>query len=69
MDALMHPEKRTALIEQVQKAADYELGKELSPRRSVTSQRKSALTPLTDLPKPPHWGPRVVHGNAAGDGG
>ena len=60
MDALMHPEKRTALIEQVQKAADYELGKELSPRRSVTPQRKSTLTPLTDLPKPPHWGPRVV---------
>jgi 5-methyltetrahydrofolate--homocysteine methyltransferase len=60
MDALMQPEKRTALVEQVQKAADYELGKELSPQRAAGPQRRSTVAQLSDLPKPPYWGPRVV---------
>ena len=60
MDALMHPEKRSTLIEQTQKAADYELGKELSPKRTVAPRRKSTVTQLADLPKPPYWGARVV---------
>lgn len=62
MDALMRPEKRTELLDQIQKAADYELGKELSPQHAVTPRRKSTVTQLTDLPKPPYWGPRVVTG-------
>ncbi len=62
MDALMHPEKRTELLDQIQKAADYELGKELSPQHAVAPRRKSTVTQLPDLPKPPYWGPRVVTG-------
>ncbi len=61
MDALMTPEKREALVTETQKSADYELGKDLHAGRSVArSVRANAVQPLTDLPVPPYWGPRVV---------
>ena len=36
------------------------MGKELSPKRTVAPRRKSTVTQLADLPKPPYWGARVV---------
>ncbi len=61
MEALMTPDKRSALIESTQKAADYELGRELTPNRSrarMGEQRR--VEQLEELPIPLHWGPRVV---------
>ncbi|MCB2209653.1 methionine synthase [bacterium] len=61
MDSLMNPDKRGTLIEEVQKAADYELGRELTPqrrRRRATGQK--GVKPVETLPTPPHWGPKVV---------
>ena len=61
MDALMHADKRSALIETIHQAADYELGKELSPaQRTSGKPRKRSVEPLERLPQSPHWGPRVV---------
>jgi len=61
MDAIMTPAKREVLVDEVRQAADYELGKELHNSRSVPrSVRKNAIAVLDELPKPPHWGPRVV---------
>jgi len=61
MDALMNPEKRPALIENIHKAADYELGRELSTRRGRPRPRNpQRVAPLEELPQAPHWGPRVV---------
>ena len=61
MDSLMNVDKRQALIESIQKAADFELGRELSPKRNQRSTKKTSGVPQLDtLPEPPHWGPRVV---------
>ena len=61
MDALMHPEKRQTLIDETQKAADFELGRELSQhRRRQRSGTQPGIKPLEDLPQPPHWGAKVV---------
>jgi 5-methyltetrahydrofolate--homocysteine methyltransferase len=61
MDALMTPEKRETLVAEIQKSADYELGKDLHAKRGVPrSTRKTAVAALDELPVPPYWGPRVV---------
>ena len=61
MDALMNPEKREALMETIQKAADYELGRDIAPaRRNAGRKPIKGVSVLETLPKPPHWGPRVV---------
>jgi 5-methyltetrahydrofolate--homocysteine methyltransferase len=61
MDALMHPEKRQTLIDETQKAADFELGRELSQhRRRQRSGTQPGIKSVEDLPHPPHWGPKVV---------
>ncbi|MBG0788214.1 MAG: methionine synthase [Anaerolineaceae bacterium] len=61
MDALMTPDKREVLVDEIRQSADYELGKELHSKRSVPrSVRKNAVTVLDKLPEPPHWGARVV---------
>ena len=61
MDALMTPEKREVLVDEVRKSADYELGKDLhSSRRVPRSVRQKVVETLDELPVPPHWGPRVV---------
>ncbi len=61
MDSLMNPDKRTDLIESIQKAADYELGRELTSKRGRPRTRKiQQVEVLDELPAPPHWGPRVV---------
>jgi 5-methyltetrahydrofolate--homocysteine methyltransferase len=61
MDSLMNPEKRPDLIESIQKAADYELGRELTSKRGrLRARRVQQVEVLEDLPTPPYWGPRVV---------
>ena len=61
MDALMDSEKRLSLIENTQKAADYELGKELGSQQAKPRKQRSQTVPLLDtLPSPPHWGTHVV---------
>ncbi len=61
MDSLMNPEKRGALVESIQKKADFELGRELAVRRPRPASRKTrSASILTELPKAPHWGARVV---------
>ncbi len=61
MDSLMNPDKRVDLIEKTQKAADYELGRELASKRGRPRQRRAQqVAVLDELPTPPHWGPRVV---------
>jgi len=61
MDALMNPVKRTGLIEKIQKASDYELGRDSRQhRRNLKSKATRGISELETLPKPPGWGPRVV---------
>jgi 5-methyltetrahydrofolate--homocysteine methyltransferase len=61
MDALMDTEKRAVLIDNTQKAADFELGRELGSRRSQPRAQQSRTVPVLDqLPAPPHWGTHVV---------
>jgi len=61
MDALMNPEKREALLDTVHKAADYELGRDLTSQRKPSRTRTgSQVTSLDELPQAPYWGPRVV---------
>jgi 5-methyltetrahydrofolate--homocysteine methyltransferase len=61
MDALMHSDKRSQLIEKIQKAADFEFGKDLGEKPSVTKAKRSKSVPvLEELPVPPFWGVRVV---------
>jgi len=60
MDALMNAEKRSQLIENARQAADYELGRELKPRRRPKVRGARSVLPLEELPTAPHWGPRVV---------
>ncbi len=62
MDALMNTEKRSALLEKIQKAADYELGRSLTPQRqrARVGVKDSGVQPLKDLPSSPYWGVRIV---------
>ncbi len=61
MDALMHPEKRAALITNTRAAADFELGRALGGHRSQPRTASARRVPLLEeLPQPPHWGPHVV---------
>lgn len=61
MDDLMDPEKKTASIENIQQAADYELGRELSSRHGPARKRsQKQVAVLDELPMAPHWGPQVV---------
>lgn len=61
MDELMDADKKTALIEKIQKGADFELGHNLQKGRTQSgTQRSSSVPILDDLPKPPYWGPRIV---------
>jgi 5-methyltetrahydrofolate--homocysteine methyltransferase len=60
MDALMNPEKRVAIVDEIRQGADYELGKELSSGKQLRAQKQNPVRLLDTLPTPPHWGPRVV---------
>jgi 5-methyltetrahydrofolate--homocysteine methyltransferase len=61
MDALMNPEKKGALIQETHKAADYELGRDLSnPRAGARRRAVNQVKELRSLPLAPYWGPKVV---------
>ena len=61
MDSLMNPEKREALVDSIQRAADYELGREISFQNQRPRSKGTGSVPiLEELPFAPHWGPRVV---------
>ncbi len=61
MDALMAPDTREALIQGIQQAADFELGRDLAKRRRPVGKRDmKQVVHLDDLPAAPHWGPHLV---------
>lgn len=61
MDAVMNREKREALLITIQKAADYELGRDIAHAHRYTRMKASkGVSELDTLPEPPSWGPRVV---------
>jgi len=61
MDSLMNPDKREVLIADTSRAADFELGRELSAQHAQPgTARRRSVTLLDALPTPPHWGPSVV---------
>jgi len=61
MDALMNPGKKETLIQETHKAADYELGRELSnPQAGARRRAADQVKELEDLPIAPYWGPKVV---------
>jgi 5-methyltetrahydrofolate--homocysteine methyltransferase len=61
MDALMNPGKKETLIQETHKAADYELGRDLSnPRAGARRRAANRVKELEDLPIAPYWGPKVV---------
>jgi len=63
MDSLMDPASRETLTETAKKSADFELGRELSPRHRRHKVRGLAgVARLEELPKPPQWGPQVIKG-------
>jgi len=62
MDALTDPEQRTALVQQAQKEADFELGRALNRTDGASSEVTGPqVAPAPRLPRAPSWGPRVVH--------
>jgi len=61
MDSLMNPVQRIELIETIQKGADFELGRKLGDGKThAGTHRSSSVALLDELPKPPHWGARIV---------
>ncbi len=62
MEALIHPQERRVLLEKVHDDAVRELGRKVSSRRSKgTLSTRSGIPLVESPPKPPEWGPRVVH--------
>jgi len=62
MDALNDPGKRAALLQRVRQEAELELGRSLHPRRGgEAGPARSQVPPAKYIPRPPTWGPRVVH--------
>ena len=62
MDALQDPEQRSALVQQIQKEADFELGRAAGrPDGASAPVEGPQVAPAPRLPHAPSWGPRVVH--------
>lgn len=61
IDALMDDHRRPALIERIQREAEMELGRAAQSTPAGSSRTGSAVPILEQLPRPPSWGPRVVH--------
>jgi 5-methyltetrahydrofolate--homocysteine methyltransferase len=64
MDSLCDPQRKPDLLAQTLRESKMELG--LSAQRkaqagSPGTTRRSAVAPVINLPRPPAWGPRVVH--------
>ncbi len=60
MEQLIKDEKRAALLEKVNEMAAHELGRDITPKKSLAPGRKAELPPAKTIPQPPEWGARVV---------
>jgi 5-methyltetrahydrofolate--homocysteine methyltransferase len=61
MENLINPERKTSLLAQIRKEADFELGQAgQQTRQPAEVRQKSSTTPAEFIPRPPSWGPRVV---------
>lgn len=61
MDALMDAGQRPALLERIQRESEMELGRSGPAVAAEKPAEVSAIPPAEKLPRPPSWGPRVVH--------
>lgn len=61
MDSLMDDSRRGELIERIQSEAAIEMGRATGTSQSANGTAVSSIPPVEDLPRPPSWGPRVVH--------
>jgi 5-methyltetrahydrofolate--homocysteine methyltransferase len=62
MEALIHADQRAGLLAQIQKEAEFELGQAThSEKEPADVRQKSTVPPAASIPRPPAWGPRVVH--------
>jgi 5-methyltetrahydrofolate--homocysteine methyltransferase len=61
MDSLMDPDRRPALIDRNKKESEMELGRTGTGASVQVSAQVSSVPVLENLPRPPSWGPRVVH--------
>lgn len=61
MDGLISDQKRTALYEKMHHEAQYELQQSLVKSETNQQPAKRSNTPQANfIPKPPHWGPKLV---------
>ena len=61
MDALMDTDQRPALLERIQRESEMELGRIGPSAPAGEAASTSSVPPAEKLPRPPSWGPRVVH--------
>ncbi len=61
MDALMDTDQRPALLERIQRESAMELGRIGPSAPAGEAASTSSVPPAEKLPRPPSWGPRVVH--------
>ncbi len=61
MDTLINPEQKTALMEKIQREADYELGQVgEAGNEKQTNEPGSSVTPAPSIPVIDEYGPRLV---------
>ncbi len=60
MDALTSPD-RQALLDQLQREAEVELGRAAIAEKETSPQRRSNTPPAITIPRVPGWGARVAH--------
>jgi len=68
MESLLDDQKRAGLLAKLNNDAAREMGRELHPAKrdfqpaGITKEsRQSNIPPASRIPRPPGWGPRVVH--------
>jgi len=60
MDTLIDAERRPALLEQLHKDASREMERDAGIRSKDEDRTRSNTRSAEFIPRPPHWGPRVV---------
>ena len=61
MDSLTSAEKKPALYEKMKREAEYELNQaQKNDRVAVVKETRSSVASADFIPKPPHWGPKLV---------
>ena len=61
MESLMDGGQLQALLDRIRREAEMELGRTGEARVMTASRVGSSVPMLEQLPRPPSWGPRVVH--------